>query len=309
MKPIAISMNSASAMAPWLTKAGLATLLALASVALVGCPDPQSEFDRGFDEGFAQDEWYFTGFDDSWDTEGAFPILYQGGDIPFIDDLSFDAGFYDGVWYAYNDGYFVAYREAFIIGFSEGYDAAFAPDFLEFLDNDVHEEFDNGGFDDGYNDGFSEGRVFGAFDFEAGLPFDWEDAFLDWEAGTDLCFDEVGVCTGALGPVIFYEWGTDPHTVKSAGEQRPLRSDRAVPTLRAADTTAKARDDKGGDLLLVDLVRPLRPDLEQQLLVTPETAMRGNRPLRLETTWLERVNAILDAQSGGAKAEHMTRSR
>ena len=306
MKTITLRTNSVSTAVPWLAKIGLAGMLALAGAGLVGCPtDPRSDYDIGFDDGFAEDEWYYAGYDDSFDTEGAFPILYEGDLIPFIDDLSYDAGYYDGVWYAYNDGYFVAYREAFIIGFSEGYDAAFAPDYLEFLDDDEHVELLNGGFDDGYNDGFSEGRVFGAFDFEAGLPFDWEDAFLDWESGTDLCFDEVGVCTGALGPVVYYEWGTNPHELKSASDQRPLRADRATPSIRATDDAAKARDDKGDDLALSDLVRPLLEDQEEQLLVSPETTARGNRELRLETTWLARINAIINAEVG--KATHATR--
>src|SRR5690606_33914571 len=131
----------------------------------------------------------------------------------------------------YNDGYFTSYRYAFIIGWSEGYDAAFYPDYLAFLALDQHTENLNGGWGDGYNDGFSEGRVFGAYDYEAGLAFDWEDALLDYEDGVDLYFEEVDVGTGALGPVFLYEYGTDPLTLKTARTPRSLlRGD--VPTLR-----------------------------------------------------------------------------
>jgi len=184
----------------------LAALLLAILATLAGCDgsdyshDEFSDYDDGYDDGFALDEEYYLGYDDSWFTIGFTPIYYQGGDIPFIPDFSYDAGYYDGIFDAYNDGYFVAYNYAFIIGFSEGYDNAYWPDYLTFLANDTHTDYLNGGFSDGYNDGFSEGRVFGGFDYEVFLPFDWLDAFLDWESGTDLYFEEIDVGTGEFGP-------------------------------------------------------------------------------------------------------------
>jgi hypothetical protein len=245
----------------------------------------ESSYDVGYDDGFAQDDEYYAGYVDSWITEGAAPIFYRGHEIPFLDDGSYDAGFYDGLFDAYNDGYFVAYRYAFIIGFSEGYDSAFAADYLDFLANDVHFEFRHGGFSDGYNDGFSEGRVFGAFDYEAFLPFDWLDAFLDWQDGTDLYFEEVDVGTGAFGPVILYEWGFNPFDILGRSESRG--SIDSYITMRAG----KTRQDEGSR----GNERPLTDELRQELEVAPETSDRTGQSLRLESTWLERIESVQSA--------------
>ncbi len=260
-------------------------VLKVAAAVLAGCPPPTgglSEFDRGYDDGFAEDERYFEGYDDSWLTEGMGPIRYSGADIPFIDDETYLAGFWDGVYIAYNDGYFVAYRNAFIIGFSEGYDNAYWDDFLTFLANDFHTEYLHGGFSDAYNDGFSEGRVYGAFDFEAGLPFDWEDAFLDWEdledGVVDLYFEEIDIGTGEFGDVLLYEYNTDPNTFKS-GECARTCSKSGFATLRSVPKQA------------LGFERPLGEARENELSVTPTTSERNERPLRLDTTWLERIQA------------------
>ena len=217
----------------------MSAMLLAATLGLSGCPpyvtdpdteyvtDPDTEYDVGFADGFALDAKYWEGYDDSMNTVDAGPIYsiyYSGGSIPYVENPPYDgthyeAGYWDGVWYAYNDGYFVAYDYAFTIGFSEGYDMAFQPGWRTFLANDVHTEYDDGGFSDGYNDGFSEGRVFGAWDYDAGWPFDWLDAMMDYRAGTDLVIGDVG--TGEYGPVYLYEYGTDPHDfLKSARSDR-----------------------------------------------------------------------------------------
>jgi hypothetical protein len=265
-------------------------LAALAlTLVLVGCPsgvpigpidpgdDPQDQYDAGYDDGFARDDWYWDGYWDGYDTTERRPVYYDDSDIAYVEEPPYDAGFWDGIWYAYNDGYFVNYSYAFVIGFSEGYDAAFWPDYLAFLASDQHAEFANGGWGDGYNDGFSEGRVFGANDYEQGLPFDWLDALADYESGTDLYFDEVGVGTGAYGPVTLYEYGLNPvATVKA----RALR--RATP--RSLRRPVSGKQTEPGALF-----RPLTADARQALHVAPESASRAEHPLRLATTWLERI--------------------
>lgn len=276
-------------------------ILAVIACLAFGCPtvNPRTDYGRGFDDGFALDSWYWDGYFDSFDTVDFEPILYQGSTIPFINDLSYDAGFWDGVWYAYNDGYFVDYRYAFILGFSEGYDNAYWPDYLDFLAGDVHIEFLNGGWTDGYNDGFSEGRVFGAYDFEQGLPFDWLDALWDYESGTDLFFEEVGVGTGVFGPVLLYEYGTDPALVKSAAAKR-TRARHALPALRRES----GRKDSGP--LKTELYRPVTQDASEQLEQRRTSMTRPLRDLRLTTTWTER----LDSYQGAIKAvsaEHRQR--
>lgn len=266
---------------------GLAALgLAVSVSVLAGCSggggSSLTPFERGFNDGFADDGLYFTGYDDSWFTIGFAPILYQGGDIPFIDDFTYDAGYFDGQFYAYNDGYFIAYWNAFIIGFSEGYDNAFAPDYLDFLAFDQHTEYLTGGFSDGYDDGFTEGRVFGAFDYEAFLPFDWLDALSDWESGTDLYFEEVDVGTGAFGPAILYVWGTDPNFLRSGAGANSGRV--------AVDKTKALRGESGGEDRDVDS-RPLEATQQNQLDVSPDESSRTGRALTLTDTWLDRINS------------------
>ncbi|MCL4694401.1 MAG: hypothetical protein KJ060_18065, partial [Candidatus Hydrogenedentes bacterium] len=212
-----------------------------------------------------------------------------------------DAGYWDGIWYAYNDGYFVDYHYAFILGFSEGYDNAFWPDYLDFLYYDVHTEYENGGWADGYNDGFSEGRVFGAYDYEAGLPFDWLDALLDYESGTDLYFDEVDVGTGVYGPVYLYEYGTDPTTFKKAAALG--RGAKAPLTIRRDGQL------KGVDIESRSLFRDLDPQAKQDLQVTPDQSLRDSIELRLDTSWLQRVNAYLNTYKSAAKSTTLRTGR
>lgn len=264
--------------------------------ALTACPPTggggsQAEYDAGYDDGFAEDDWYWDGYFDGFDTLDDSPVYYDDSDIPFIDELSYDAGYWDGVWYAYNDGYFVDYHYAFILGFSEGYDAAFYPDYLDFLDNDVHIEYLNGGWGDGYNDGFSEGRIFGASDFEQGLSFDWEDALADYESGTDLYFEEIDLGTGAFGPVILYEYGADPADLKSS---RPLRGKRAPLTIRSTD--------KGEPVDYATVDRPLIQEARAELEIAPSSAPRNPRPVRLEETYLVRIQGYLAFISKAASA-------
>jgi hypothetical protein len=255
-------------------------------------------YEEGYADGFAQDSDYFDGYDDSWFTVGFGPILYDGDLIPFLDDGSYDAGFFDGEFDAYNDGYFVANRYAFIIGFSEGYDNAFWPDYLDFLAGDVHTEYLTGGFSDGYNDGFSEGRIFGAFDFESLLPSDWLDAFLDWEAGTDLFFEEVNKGTGEFGPVVLYEWAENPNLVRDVAEARTDRPVRGAITMRkSADTRAD------GTIDTIAISRDLLEEQLQQLNVDPPTTSRTDRDLTLDTTWYERIDAFLNANAAGRSAK------
>ena len=266
----------------------LALLIAAAlALALAGCggggggnSTPRT-YGQGYNDGFARDSEYWDGYDDSWFTIGFEPILYDGDLIPFSDEDTYQAGFWDGLFDAYNDGYFVAYRYAFIIGFSDGYDNAYWPDYLDFLAADMHTEYLNGGFSDGYNDGFSEGRIFGAFDFEAFLPFDWLDAFLDWEAGTDLYFEEVDKGTGEFGPVILYEWAQNPHLLvrREAADDRAGTKD-ALSMRNSALTRGTA-----------DLIRDLTQDQTDALTVTPDSTSRTNRDLTITESWLERIDA------------------
>lgn len=210
----------------------------LLTLLLSGCPrDRISDYNRGFYLGFAEDEKYWEGFDDSFDTVPDGPLWYAGSELPWYDDNSYDAGFWDGVWYAYNDGYFVCYDYGFIIGFSEGYDAAFQKNWIAFLLNDSHPEWLDGSFEDGYNDGFSEGSVFGASDYREGRGFNWEAALWDYRDLTDIYLDEVGFGTGEWGDVWLYEWGTDPNEFyksKALGQKSDL-------TRRVFKETAKGR--------------------------------------------------------------------
>lgn len=278
--------------------AGMSALIA-AMLTLTGCPvtepvDPTEdpEYQTGFDDGFKQDDWYWGGYADSYDTMAALPIYYEGSDIPYLETPLYDAGYWDGVWWAYNDGYFVCYRYAFIVGFSEGYDNAYWPDYLDFLASDVHTELFNGGWADGYNDGFSEGRVFGAYDYEADLPFDWEYALADYENLTDLYFEEVDVGTGEYGPVTLYEYGVDPAGMKSARPERGILSVEAR-QLRGNAATKSGR--KADD----SIYRTLTTETQTQLSVKPTASTRNSRTLRLTTTWLERVSSYTGSTKSG----------
>ena len=276
----------------------------------LGCPEvlppdvlppdaPEVEYEIGFEDGFARDDWYWAGYDDGYDTMDFAPIYYEGDLIPFLDEVSYDAGFWDGVWWAYNDGWFVNYRYAFILGFSEGYDNAFWPDYLDFLRTDVHIEYLHGGWIDGYNDGFSEGRIFGANDFEQGLPFDWEDALFDYEDGVDLYFAEVDVGTGIYGPVILYEYGTNPHELKSQTQQRGDRLTGPARSIRGGLTKDIPVDDQ-------ELYRPLTQEVRQKYEFVPETSVRtDDRKLRLESSWINRIESYLF----GAKVAESRRER
>lgn len=287
-------------------KRGAKPLALLAAVALLGpgcpyvtLPDPVTpssgdyEYDKGFDEGFMEDDWYWQGFDDSYDTVDGGPIYYQGSTIAYVESPPYEAGYWDGVWYAYNDGYFVCYDYAFSIGFSEGYDCAYAGDYLAFLASDEHVEWYDGGWSDGYNDGFSEGRVFGANDYETSLAFDWLDALLDYREGTDLYFEEIDVGTGLYGPVYLYEYGTDPAVEKALSKLRPSRG--AAPSIRKG-VVAKAGDPPPLSY------RALPADVRDAFDKQPETSARSDRKLKLKTTWLERVNAYAGAAKSGAKS-------
>jgi hypothetical protein len=281
----------------------LAILLSISAVA-IGCGGGGgggglTAYQAGYSDGFADDDEYYFGYGDSWLTDTALPILYDGHLIPFLDDDSYDAGFYDGIFDAYNDGYFVAYRYAFIIGFSEGYDNAYWDDYLDFLANDFHAEFLHGGMLDAYNDGFSEGRVFGAFDYEAFLPFDWLDAFLDWQAGTDLYFKEVDVGTGEFGPVILYGWGQNPHDlldIREAGDDEVERPTQAISMREIGNT-------KGADETRVDIERIFSDEQIGQLNTNPLTTDRTDRDLTLTETWLERIEAYQQFSSVNARSK------
>ncbi|MFP4501417.1 MAG: hypothetical protein ACLFTT_10500 [Candidatus Hydrogenedentota bacterium] len=289
---------------PFRTLATAAATL-LAAVALTGCPyflpgiPVNPEYDAGFAVGFAEDGWYWDGYYDGFDTESDDPIYYDTSDIPYIDEDTYDAGYWDGVWYAYNDGYFVDYDYAFTIGFSEGYDVAFASDWPLFLAEDRHIEYANGGWGDGYEDGFSEGRILGAYDYAEELPFDWFDA-MRWyrespENNVSVVDDdgyEIG--TGPYGPVELYEYGVDPLDAKSARVTRKT-PDRPAPAVRGAASTAKVE--------VPDIsFRPLSSEAAADLDVQPDSALRSDRPLTLESTWLERVEAYRSYVNGAKRA-------
>ena len=272
---------------PWMMGPVLVGALLLAAGCPSGTPTDDS-YDAGFEAGFALDDWYWDGYYDGYDTLGFSPIYYDASEILYLESPPYDAGYWDGIWYAYNDGYFVDYHYAFILGFSEGYDNAFWPDYLDFLASDEHTEYENGGWSDGYNDGYSEGRVFGANDYEQGLSFDWLDALLDYESGTDLYFDEVDVGTGAYGPVTLYEYGLDPNTLKK-NEAVLSRGVKAPMTIRGNTRT------KDIDVDSLNMYRTLTTSAQNDLKVTPEESLRDTIELRLTTTWLQRVNAYLNA--------------
>lgn len=282
--------------------AALALLILLATGCPPGGPTGDTDYDVGYAAGFLRDDFYWDGYFDGWDTIAVTPYYYDTSDIPYIDELTYDAGYWDGVWYAYNDGYFADYHYAFVVGFSEGYDNAYWGDYLDFLAIDEHPEYLNGGWSDGYHDGYSEGRVFGANDYEQGLTFDWLDALLDYESGTDLYFDEVDVGTGIYGPVELYVYGTDPASLKRAVAKAMLRSGRAVPSIRNAAKGTKTS---------LEWFRPFDEEAADLLDFVPETSLRDSIELRLTSTWLERVNDYLYyAKSAQAKSQtHRDRTR
>ncbi|MCK5861127.1 MAG: hypothetical protein KAH38_01490 [Candidatus Hydrogenedentes bacterium] len=286
-----------------LTGVAKGLLLSYVLVVFSGCPESSSlntEYDPGFAEGFMVDEEYWQGYDHSYLTVPEGALLYTGSEIPVIEDESYDAGYWDGVWYAYNDGYFVCYDYGFTIGFSEGYDLAFRGDWFEFLAADLHPEYLDGSFADGYNDGFSEGSVFGATDYQLGLPLDWLDAMWDYRDGTDLFIEELDRGTGTFGPVYLYEYGVDPNeyiakTSVTQGMSR-IRQKRAGAklsprTLYAVATTyekAAEAESASDEISYRELTEKVRTDLS----VIPTSSSRAaERDLSLSDRWLDRVNA------------------
>ncbi len=278
--------------------------MAAASIFVVGCPstpDYPTTYEEGFEDGFAKDSLYWDGYYAGYDTLSSTPIYYDVSGIPYVTSPPYDAGYYDGKWYAYNDGYFVDYTYAFVLGFSEGYDNAYWPDYLDFLDTDQHTELGNGGWTDGYNDGFTEGRVFGANDYEQGLPLDWMDALLDYQSGTDLYFQEVDVGTGVYGPAVLYEYGVDPNEAKTAGSVRPSHFTRS---LRPGPNTKEV------DLSSRNMFRTLTTEAQSDLQVTPKKSKRNDTlNLRLTTSWLARIDTYLDSEAKSASAESPARKR
>ncbi len=226
------------------------------------------EYEAGFDDGFMEDEYYWDGFWDSMETVDAGPILYSGSDIPAYEEISYTAGYYDGLWTAYNDGYFVAYDYAFTIGFSEGYDLFFREEGFDLLAADEHMEYLDGGFSDGYNDGYSEGRMFGVSDYLAGYEFDWILALYDYRGGTDIYIEEYDLGTGEYGPVYLYEYGTDPNEYIEKG---PVRAPR-FPAKSAS-------------------MRTLTAEAREALSIRPAQSTRSELSLTLQDTWLERIEA------------------
>ena len=258
----------------------------------------QADYDRGFSDGFLVDDEYWRGFDESYGTVDAGPILNSGGDIPYLTSPAYDAGYWDGVWYAYNDGYFVEYDYAFTIGFSEGYDLAFWPDWADFLANDEHVEYYDGGFTDGYNDGFSEGRVLGAYDYKTGLDYDWLDAMTYYREGNDVYLDEVGLGTGADGPVVLYTYGTDPNDLVGKAAGKPENT--AVISEGRSIRRNGAGTAKAAKTIIPDISYRALPDNERAHFNTaPATSPRSSAALSLTTTWAQRIDAYRAVQSGG----------
>ena len=249
----------------------------------------ESEYERGFNEGFARDDWYWKGYDDSCATTTYDTVYYQGGLIPVYESPLYDAGYYDGVWYAYNNGYYVAYDVAFTIGFSEGYDLAFnsGAQYASFIVGDTHIEYDNGGWADGYNDGYSEGKFFGGDDYRLEYTFDWIAALDEYWKGTDIFMPEINQGTGA---VMLYMYGYDPNPESKFGAP-PCESNAKHRTasawLRERIPAVKASDAENAILDRRVFDEKHRADLEK----APEKSPRSDRTLSLKTTWLERINA------------------
>ncbi len=255
-------------------------LLLAAGIMFAGCPPELLTYDQGFADGFAQDDYYWDGYFDSYDTVDAGPIYYDVSNIPVVLDPPYDAGYYDGLWYAYNDGYFVEYDYAFTIGWSEGYDMGYYPAWALFLAADEHPEFLDGGFSDGYNDGFTEGSVFGAYDWENDIAYDWLGAMLDYRSGIDVTIG--GYSTGDLGPVELYVYGTDPYDLVKTGQPSRVKPDRAGLTVRYLGPEKAEIPDVS--------YRPLTAEAQTEFSITPTTSPRGNRNLTLTSSWLARVN-------------------
>lgn len=293
-----------------ITKAASGGLIICWLAALSGCPllppSDDSEYMAGFIAGFAEDDEYWDGYFDSYLTVPDGPILYTGSEIPYVTEPPYEAGYWDGVWYAYNDGYFVSYDYAFTIGFSEGYDLAYYPDWYAFLSRDAHAEYFDGSFADGYEDGFSEGRIFGAVDYMLGLSFDWLDAMWDYRDGTDLYIEELDVGTGLYGPVYLYEYGVDPHDyyqkslIPGAGTSliRRSRGTAGADSVSSPRAPFAVRTEARGIEKSVDendyslSYRELRADAKEELDRSPVVSARDpERELRLSDTWLDRVNA------------------
>jgi hypothetical protein len=252
----------------------------------------QADYDKGFSDGFLVDDEYWRGFDESYGTRDAGPILYSGGDIAYVTSPAYDAGYWDGVWYAYNDGYFVEYDYAFTIGFSEGYDLGFRPDWVAFLNSDQHVEYYDGGFTDGYNDGFSEGRVLGAYDYSNGLANDWLDAMTYYRGGNDVYLDQVSLGTGTSGPVTLYTYGTDPNSLTAGKTLSTAASGRSI--RRSAGGTAKAAKT---DIPAVSY-RTLPDGERARFNVAPATTPRSGDALTITTTWAQRIDAYRATLSG-----------
>lgn len=293
------------------TVAGMLGLV-LVTVLLSGCPflpeEENGDYDLGYEEGFASDPKYWEGYEDSYYTDPPDgPILYSGSEIPYIEEETYDAGYYDGLWYAYNDGYFVSYDFGFTIGFSEGYDIAYNDFWYDFLMSDAHPEYLDGSFMDGYMDGFSEGSVFGAYDYTEGLTFDWEDAMWDYRSGTDLYIEEVGFGTGEYGVVELYEYGVDPNDYYAkalsatrrtpAGKIRvPRKSDEGKSLVSRRTPAAKSLEVLKQDKAVDDeiLYRPLTSAVRTELNQLPAYSPRSSEyALLLEDTWLERIERYL----------------
>lgn len=295
-----------------LTINGFAKAVVLAATVLVftGCPeDLDLEYERGFIEGFMEDDEYWLGYSDSYHTVPDGPILYSGSEIPYIESPPYDNGYWDGVWYAYNDGYFVCYDYGFTIGFSEGYDLAFRSDWYGFLVDDAHPEYLDGSFADGYNDGFTEGSIFGASDYLEGLPFDWLDALWDYRDGTDLYIEELGRGTGEYGPVYLYIYGEDPNDyydksatpsgVSQIRRPRPgaVKSGRA-PSARILHAVPNASLKDAAPQYDPDEIshRVFTEEARNHLNIAPAHSERGaDRELILTDTWLDRVNAYRES--------------
>lgn len=290
-------------------------IVAITVPLLAGCPpgpenpgegegEPGPGYNEGYDEGFYTDSKYWEGYDDSYDTDPPDgPILYSGGEIPYVEGETYEAGYYDGLWYAYHDGYFVSYDYGFTIGFSEGYDIGFNPDWYDFLMGDVHPEYYDGSFMDGYQDGFSEGSIFGAWDYKEVLVFDWEDAMWDYRSGTDLYIDEVGFGTGDYGTVYLYEYGVDPNTYfQKAGAaaartgsgkvRQPRKADagKANVSLRVSVEKAMTQVKQGETSAHAISYRALTEAVSAELNIRPQFSPRSYEwELTLPDTWFERI--------------------